>query len=193
MPTPNLPPAVQRLIDDLIEREGDYTNHPSDKGGPTRFGITEAIARGQGYHGEMRLLPRSLAVEIYRDIYFSGPGLDRLHAVMPRLAEELVDTGANMGPDRAIRFFQRGLNVCNRQGRDYPDVALDGRIGPRTVAAVLAFRQRRGDDAEKVLFRICEGFQRVRYVEICEGRQANEDFAFGWIMNRTGDLKEFAQ
>ena len=36
---------VNELIDELIEREGGYANHPADKGGPTRFGITEAVAR----------------------------------------------------------------------------------------------------------------------------------------------------
>lgn len=28
-----------RLITDVIHREGDYVNHPSDRGGPTRWGI----------------------------------------------------------------------------------------------------------------------------------------------------------
>ena len=40
---------VEELIDELIEREGGYANHPADRGGPTRFGITEAVARAHGY------------------------------------------------------------------------------------------------------------------------------------------------
>jgi lysozyme family protein len=36
---------VDLLIDALIEREGGYADHPADKGGPTCFGITEAVAR----------------------------------------------------------------------------------------------------------------------------------------------------
>ena len=31
---------VGALIDELLEREGGYVNHPADKGGPTCFGIT---------------------------------------------------------------------------------------------------------------------------------------------------------
>ncbi len=42
---------IEELIDALIEREGGYVNHPDDKGGPTCFGITEAVARAQGYRG----------------------------------------------------------------------------------------------------------------------------------------------
>ena len=49
---------VDGLIDGLIEREGGYVDHPADKGGPTCFGITQAVARAQGYAGPMRELPR---------------------------------------------------------------------------------------------------------------------------------------
>ena len=27
---------IDRLIEDVIEREGDYVDHPADRGGPTR-------------------------------------------------------------------------------------------------------------------------------------------------------------
>ena len=36
--------SVDGMIDALIDREGGYVNHPADKGGPTCFGITEAVA-----------------------------------------------------------------------------------------------------------------------------------------------------
>ena len=49
------------LIDAVIDREGRYVNHPADRGGPTRWGVTEAVARAQGYAGPMRDLPRAEA------------------------------------------------------------------------------------------------------------------------------------
>src|SRR5690349_5113750 len=49
---------VDGLIDGLIEREGGYVANPADKGGPTCFGITQAVARANGYVGPMRELPR---------------------------------------------------------------------------------------------------------------------------------------
>ena len=39
---------IDELIDALIEREGGYVNHPSDRGGATKYGITEAVARAPG-------------------------------------------------------------------------------------------------------------------------------------------------
>ena len=42
---------VESLIDALIDREGGFVDNPADKGGPTCFGITEAVARAHGYAG----------------------------------------------------------------------------------------------------------------------------------------------
>ena len=69
---------VERLIDELIEREGGYVNHPADKGGPTCFGMTEAVARAHGYGGAMALLPRDEAAAIYRRLYWLRPRFDEI-------------------------------------------------------------------------------------------------------------------
>ena len=43
--------TITTLIDQLIAREGDYVDHPADRGGPTRWGITTAVARANGFGG----------------------------------------------------------------------------------------------------------------------------------------------
>ena len=45
--------TIDTLIDGVIGREGGYSNHPADRGGPTRWGVTEAVARANGYRGDM--------------------------------------------------------------------------------------------------------------------------------------------
>ena len=45
---------IDDLIDDLIAREGGFVDHPADKGGPTRWGITQAVARRHGYMGRWK-------------------------------------------------------------------------------------------------------------------------------------------
>ena len=96
---------VDQLIDALIEREGGFVNNPADKGGPTCFGITEAVARANGYPGPMRLLPREQAVAIYKRLYWLRPRFDEVTKRSVRLAAELFDTGANMGPAVAVTFL----------------------------------------------------------------------------------------
>ena len=180
---------VERLIDELIEREGGYVDHPADKGGPTRFGITEAVARAHGYAGAMAGLPREEAAAIYRRLYWLRPGFDQVAERCPRVAAELFDTGPNMGPAVAATFLQRALTALNRGGQDYPDLVPDGRAGPVTLAALDAFLQARGrNGGETVLLRALEALQGERYLRLAEKRPANEAFLYGWLANRIGEF-----
>jgi lysozyme family protein len=177
---------INDLIDGLIEREGGYANHPADKGGPTRFGITEAVARAHGYAGAMAALPRDEAAAIYRRLYWLRPRFDEVAERSARLAAELFDTGANMGPAVAATFLQRALTALNRNGQDYPDLVPDGRIGPATLAALDAFMAIRGASGETVILRAVEALQGERYLRLAERRPANEAFLYGWLANRIG-------
>jgi lysozyme family protein len=174
------------LIDAVIDREGGYVHHPADRGGPTRWGVTEAVARADGYDGVLRDLPRGRAVRIYRRRYWAGPRFDAVADIAPALAAELFDTGVNMGPKVAIGFLQRALNALNRGASDYPDIVADGVIGPRTLAALAAFVRHRGQAGETVLLRAVEALQGERYLTLAERRPANEAFLYGWLANRIG-------
>jgi lysozyme family protein len=176
------------LIDNLLEREGGYTNHPADRGGPTAFGITQEVARSNGYFGPMRALPREEAAAIYRRLYWLRPKLDQVAHRSPALAAELFDTGVNMGPAVAITFLQRALTALNRGGTDYPDIVPDGRIGSVTLAALDAFLTKRGKESGgAVLLRAIEALQGERYLRLAERRPANEAFLYGWLANRIGE------
>ena len=181
---------VDQLIDGLIEREGGYVDNGADKGGPTCFGITEAVARAHGYAGPMRQFPREQAVAIYRRLYWQRPRLDEIAARSARIAAELFDTGVNMGPAVAITFLQRALTALNRGGKDYPDLTPDGRVGPATLGALDAFLRIRGKgSAETVLLRALEALQGERYLRLAERRPANEAFLYGWLANRIGEVR----
>jgi lysozyme family protein len=193
---------VDALVDGLIEREGGFVANPADKGGPTRFGITEAVARANGYRGAMRSLPRDEAAAIYKRLYWLRPRFDEVAKRSPRIAAELFDTGANMGPAVAATFLQRALTALNRNSGDYPDLVPDGRIGPHTLAALDAFLairgsspavglaggEQQGASGEIVLLRALEALQGERYLRLAERRPANEAFLYGWLANRVGEL-----
>lgn len=177
---------IDTLIDDVIAREGRYGNHPADRGGATCWGITEQVARRHGYTGDMRALPRAEAAAIYRRTYWLAAGFDQVAARLPRLAAELFDTAVNMGPAVATGFLQRALNALNRGATDYPDLALDGAVGARTLAALDSFARRRGPGGEQVLLKAVEALQGERYLTLAERRPANEAFLYGWLANRIG-------
>lgn len=171
-------------IADLIKREGGYTNHPADRGGPTCWGITEQVARAYGYIGEIEAMPQSVARTIYLDKYWIWPRFDQVAAICPAVSEELLDTGVNMGTDTAARFLQRALNVLNREGKLYPDIRVDGGIGKMTLAALAAYLKARGKDGETVLLRALNAQQGARYIELAEHRPSQEEFVHGWFLNR---------
>lgn len=177
---------VLDTITALIEREGGerYTDHPSDRGGPTRFGVTQAVARAFGYLGDMRLLPRGTAVQIFLERYWLQPKFDQVNAIAPAVAEELLDTGVNMGTGIAARFLQRALNTLNNRGALFPDLTADGSIGKMTIYALRTFIDTRGSEGRATLLKMLNSQQGVRYMEIAEADQAQEIFMYGWQKNR---------
>jgi lysozyme family protein len=178
--------TIEELIDDVIEREGGYVNHPADRGGPTRWGITEVVARRSGYMGDLRVLPQCDAAAIYKRLYWTAPGFHKIAELAPKLAAELFDTGINMGTGTATGFLQRALNALNRNGRDYRDIAVDRRIGPATLLALHSFFRQRGDAGQSVLLKAVEALQGAHYVRLAETRPSQEAFLHGWLANRIG-------
>lgn len=176
--------SIESMIEATIGKEGGYSNHPSDRGGPTRWGITEAVARRNGYRGEMRNLPRETAVAIYRQEYAIKPGFAAVANISPAVAEELFDTGVNMGPAVPSLWLQQALNGLNNNGKLYADIREDGDIGSGTLAALKAYLAVRGRDGEAVLLKALNCLQGARYVELARTRSANEAFLFGWLRTR---------
>jgi len=177
---------IDRLIDKVIMLEGDFSDHPADRGGPTRWGVTEAVARAHGYAGDMRHFPRAQAAVIYKRKYWHRPGFDQIARYAPDIAAELFDTGINMGTGTASGFLQRALNALNRNGGDFTDIAVDRVIGAKTVTALDAFLRKRGRRGETVLLKAIEALQGARYIKLAENRPANEAFLYGWLANRIG-------
>ena len=172
------------LIDELIAREGGYVSRAADKGGLTRFGITQAVAKAHGYVGDMAKLPRDTAVAVYRADYWTLPRLDAVAALAPKVAAELFDTGVNMGTGTAAAFLRRALNALNHNGADYRDVPAKGALDDAVLAALRAFLRVRSAAGEAVLVKALDALQGERYLALAETRPANEAFLYGWLANR---------
>jgi len=160
-----------------------YANHPDDPGGETNYGVTRTVALENGYAGPMRDIPYTKVLDIYRRMYWD----DLLGDEIPdqEIAEEIFDTGVNCGMPVVKRFLQRTLNVLNAKGTKYPDLAVDGMVGPRTIDALrLAL-------AVAPWYRLCilralDSLQCVRYIELAERDTKFESFVPGWLRVRVG-------
>lgn len=177
---------IHEIIEGLIDREGGFVDHPHDRGGATRFGITERRARAEpyGYEGEMSDLPRELAHRIYRDDYVDAVGFDKVLRISEPVGVELIDTGVLMGPGTAVGFLQRALNVFNRDERDFSDIEVDGIAGSRTREALKRYLHTRAALGELVLVHVLNGLQQEALIEIAENDPRQETFVFGQIAKR---------
>lgn len=108
----------------LMLHEGGYSDHSADPGGKTRYGITEAVARAEGFTGDLREYPISDAKRVYRKRYWEPL---RLESVRPDLRFDLFDAAVNSGVSQAIKWAQRILFI-----RD------DGVMGPDTLNALMS-------------------------------------------------------
>ena len=110
---------------------------------------------------------------------------DRWETLKNLPAEELFDTGVNCGMPLVKRFLQRTLNVLNVKGTKYPDLVVDGVIGPNTIATLKQAL------AVAPWYRLCllralDSLQCVRYIELAEGNEKFESFMPGWLRTRVG-------
>ena len=98
----------EEALTHVLEEEGGYSNHPSDPGRATRYGITQRTARAHGYKGDMRFLPLSIAADIYRESYWDTCRCDELP---PGIRLAVFDAAVNSGSSQSVLWLQRCLLV----------------------------------------------------------------------------------
>ena len=119
--------TTKDIIDEIIKREGGYVDHPADRGGATKYGIT--LSTLTAYRSrtvtteEMKSLEREEAYAIYHDEYLVKPSLGKVNSISLRALA--LDCAVQHGPARAIRWLQ-GI----------AGVPADGIIGPQSIDAI---------------------------------------------------------
>ena len=115
----------------VIAQEGGLT---TDSGGLTKYGISQRAYPGL----EIAKITLADAKAIYKRDYWDAL---RLADLPPRLAMAMLDAAVNTGRAAAVTMLQR---LCNDGGAG---LAVDGVMGPQTMAAAHAAAQRLGDAA----------------------------------------------
>lgn len=180
------------IYSEVLKLEGGsaYTNDKTDRGGKTRWGITEALARRHGYAGEMKDLPESFAKVVFKEEFWDGNRLDDIAGISEAVAREVYDSGVNVGPARAARWLQASLNIFNYGPDAHTDLVVDGRIGRASLNALRDYLAKRGNQGLTVLLRALNGYQFAHYANLAEADQSQRKYTFGWVANRVqGDFK----
>lgn len=134
-------PVFDRALALVLESEGGWSDHPSDPGGATMRGVTLrtyaawCAARGLPTPdaGRLRAIPDDHLRAVYRDLYWSPIRADHMAPALAYVAfDGAVNHGSTPAPTALPQILQRALRHAGRP------VAVDGRIGPQTLAALAA-------------------------------------------------------
>lgn len=155
------------IIESILAREGGFVDHPNDRGGPTKYGITRATLekwRGMKLSTEdVAQLGKPEAKEILRFQYIVQPGFDYIEDI--RLRAIVVDTAVHSGPRKATLFLQCAL-----------DVSEDGVLGPVTLQAANSLK-----DEQLTALMIRFLAQRQRFLASLVVRSPDQlPFLVGW-------------
>lgn len=161
--------SFDESFENTIGHEGGYSNHPSDRGGETKYGISDnrdgvqdgkSDVNGDGTPDvDIANMTIEQAKEIYRRDYWDKMRCDELPG---NVADQLFDFAVNSGVGTAVRALQ-----------DLVGANVDGVIGDRTVDAVSWMDPE--ELGAKLLVKRC-----LVMLRAIAKRQGNAAFAGGW-------------
>ncbi|HKL64984.1 MAG TPA: holin-associated N-acetylmuramidase [Roseovarius sp.] len=174
---------VRDIAEEIVAREGGFVNDPDDPGGATKHGVTIHTLRRLGLDldgdgdvdvADVRRVTPARAVDLFIAHYYDRPGITRLpQALRASVFDMQVNAGAN-----AVRILQRLLRHMGQA------VAVDGVIGPQTVAAAEAAARAAPDHIADAYGIARRGY----YLRLADARPALRKFARsraggkgGWI------------
>jgi lysozyme family protein len=154
------------IITAILKHEGGFVNHPADRGGPTKFGITQetlsAWLKRPATVDDVRNLTKEKAIQIYAELYIRRPGFDKIWD--GRLRHLVIDSGVQHGTGRVTKWLQALL----------VGLSADGKLGPKTAAAI------NGEDAGRLFNRLLA--RRIRFYGGLIGAASSQAvFAAGWM------------
>jgi lysozyme family protein len=108
----------------LVFEGSVFTNHPKDKGGPTRYGVIQTVydtyRTGKGLATQT---VKNITIPEVQDIYYSGYWVPAKCQSMPgKLSVAVFDTTVNSGKSRSIKILQQAIGAT-----------VDGIIGRETL------------------------------------------------------------
>ncbi len=160
-------------------------------------GCTDARTPKCGYHSldmdtdgdvdsdDIRACTKAQAAALFKKHFWDKLGCSGLP--LP-LAVTLYDGAVNMGPARAVRQMQRGMNAVGEAELDaYAAIAEDGVMGPRTAQLAEALEQvGKHWFAARQILRLRDTF----YRDLAARRPSMQVFLAGW-RNRVKGMNQY--
>lgn len=153
--------TFDKAVDHIMSLEGGYVDHAVDKGGRTKYGITEARYPDEDIEG----LTKDRAKMLYLEDFWLKYSINDLPDLYRLL---IMDMYVNHSPRGVALIVQRSIN--SKAGRDV--LSVDGIFGEKTKRALMSYRPE--------LFRIM-AFRVDYYHRIIKNDPSQKVFYVGWI------------
>ena len=147
----------EKAIPFLLEKEGGLSNDKNDKGGLTKYGISQAAYPKLN----IKALTKEQAAAIYKSDYWDKMSLDKVESQLK--ASLLFEMGVNFGIITVAKMAQVLVKVDD-----------DGIIGKDTLAAINAFE-------ENIFIPSLKLVAIDKYRRICNNDKTQKGFLLGWL------------
>ena len=106
---------ANNVLEKIIEREGGFVDHPADRGGPTKYGVTmptlAAYRKQEVTRQDIVDLTLEEACNVYRNMYMEP---FRLYQADGPLYDLLVDASVHHGVNRVVRWVTE-INTLDKE------------------------------------------------------------------------------
>ena len=158
----------------FIEGGDTFTNHPDDRGGPTKYGITQDAL--QAFRGpavivtsdDVKNLDQATAELIYKINYWNPLSLDDI--VSEDIARFMMDLSVHSGHSVSARIAQ----LAHNDTKPSELLSVDGKIGPKSIEAL-----NKVNVYDFMLYFLDR--QQDRYASIVRDNRTQASFIAGWI------------
>lgn len=144
------------VVDAVLKREGGLVNDSDDKGGLTKYGISQRTFPKE----DISSINEARAKDLYLKHYWRPSKAERLP---DSIREAYFDMVVNMGQGRSVKILQE---ACNQKGAD---LIVDGLIGRKTIKASESLEKDR-----------LTAFRVLHYAKIVLKDSSQMKFYYGW-------------
>ena len=180
--------SYEQIIEFTLKYEGVLSDHPADRGGLTKYGISlKAAQEAQNFvldvnddgvidSRDIRELDRETSIQFYKEEYWDKPfELDDFSST-PKKQFVIFDCNVNHGAGNTTRLIQSALKALGN------DLVIDGRYGRITKGLL--------ESADEDSFFDAMLDKRASfYNAIVRNRPNQKVFLRGW-MNRINQMKQ---
>lgn len=171
--------------------EGGWVNDPTDLGKETNHGITIGLATEYksklvslfGWNGSMKDLTQDMAFWLYEAEFWHPMFLDDVCGISRSLARTMFRWGLKSGSTRPVSALQETLNCLNNKQAYWPNIVVDGWMGPKTIETINKFIAKRGRD-NAVTFLVAQTnadqMHWMKHITLARAKEANEKYYYGW-------------